>query len=63
MKKRKQIFAVPFRNAAGKIGLIVPSDMTIEDAVRLGIEIKIVPKEKPMESNEYRHDCERDRPK
>jgi hypothetical protein len=53
---------MPFRDSTGKIGVTVPSGMTIEDAVRLGIEIKMVPKDRPWRSDTYRYDYERDMP-
>jgi hypothetical protein len=61
--KRKRVFAMPFRDAAGKVGVVVPSNMTIEDAVRLGMDIKMVPQDAPLPPNTYRYDYERDMPK
>lgn len=63
MGKTKKPFAMPFRDQAGKVGITVPSNMTIEDAVRLGMDIKVVPKDAPREPNTYRYDYERDMPK
>jgi hypothetical protein len=62
-RKTKKPFAMPFRDEAGKVGITVPSTMTLEDAVRLDIEFKMVPKDAPREPNTYRYDYERDMPK
>lgn len=61
-RKIKKTFAMPFRDATGKIGITVPSSMTIEDMVRLGIEPKMVPKDQPLPPDAYRYDYERDHP-
>jgi hypothetical protein len=57
MSKRKQKpFAMPLRDAAGNVVLTVPSDMTIEDMVRLGIEPKMVPRDQPQGPDTLRYD-------
>jgi hypothetical protein len=61
-KKTKKPFAMPFRDAAGKVGITVPSDMTLEDAVRLGMSIKIVPKDQPLAPGDYRYNYKKDMP-
>jgi hypothetical protein len=62
-KKKKKPFAMPFRDAAGNIGITLPSNMTIEDMVRLGIEFKLVPNDQPLPPSAYRYDYEKDMPK
>ena len=59
---KRRPFAMPFRDAAGQVGVTVPSDMTIEEAVMLGMEIKMVPKDEPLGPHTYRYDFERDMP-
>jgi hypothetical protein len=62
-RRRKQPpFAMPFRDATGKIGITVPSNMTLEDVVRLGMDIKMVPKDAPLGPDAYRYDYEKDMP-
>lgn len=61
-KRKPRPFAMPFRDAAGKIGITVPSNMTMEDIVRLGMEVKMVPKDEPLPPNAYRYDYEKDMP-
>jgi hypothetical protein len=53
---------MPFRDATGKIGITVPSNMTLEDVVRLGMEIKMVPKDSPLGPDTYRYEYEKDMP-
>lgn len=53
---------MPFRDAQGKIGITIPSNATIEDLVRLGIEPKMVPRDQPIGPDTYRYDYERDMP-
>lgn len=62
-RKTRKPFAMPFRDQSGKVGITVPSSMTMEDAVRLGIEFKMVPKDQPQGPGEYRYDYEKDMPK
>lgn len=61
-KQKKRQFAMPLRDAAGNIVLTVPSDMSIEDMVRLGLEPKMVPKNQPQGPDTLRYDYEKDMP-
>jgi hypothetical protein len=49
---------MPFR----KIGIALPSNATLEDLVRLGIEPKMVPKDQPLGPDTYRYEYEKDMP-
>jgi hypothetical protein len=62
MKRKQKPFAMPFRDAQGNIGITLPSDMTIEDMVRLGLEPKMVPKDEPQPPGAYRYNYEKDMP-
>lgn len=65
MAKRKQKskpYAITFYSEGDTPDLTVPSNMTVADAVRLGFEFKLVPKDAPMEPNTYRHHYKQDTP-
>jgi hypothetical protein len=62
-RKKKKVWPVVFRDAAGKPGLTIPSSMTLRQCVEMGIEPRMVPKDEPRGPNTLVFDPEKDMPK
>jgi hypothetical protein len=43
-RKKKKVWPVKFRDNTGKVGLTIPSNMTLRQCVELGIFPQMVPK-------------------
>lgn len=61
-KKKQRVWGAKFRDASGKVGVVLPSTMTLEDCVRLGMTPRMVPKNAPREPGTLVFDPEKDMP-
>jgi Zn ribbon nucleic-acid-binding protein len=50
--------ALPFKDVNGKIQLVLPNSMTIEELVKCGIHVQIVPKDQPQQPHQLRADLD-----
>ena len=61
-KRKKKVWGAKFRKSDGSVGLVLASNMTMEDCVRLGVIPKLVPKGEPVAPDTLIFDPEKDMP-
>lgn len=61
-RKKKKVWPVKFRDSTGKVGIALPSNMTLRQCVELGIIPQMVPKGAPSPPGSLVFDPEKDMP-